>query len=546
MWDSFNQSLGGKLVATTPIASPCHHGPFGPYDAQQCSELQSAWFYPETHFDTSSSIMAPYFTNSSCNPFLPRNASCTLGNYVSYSINASTRHDVQKTLLFARTNNIRLTIRNTGHDYNGKATGAGAVAIWTHHMKSMRILEYRSPTYTGKSMKMGAGVQANDVYQYASFSGFVIVGSISPTVGIAGGYTQGGGHGPLASKFGMAADQVLEWEVVTASGEHLTATESNHADLYWALSGGGGGTYGVVISLTVKIYPELATSAANLTLSSVGVDQESFWDVVESFQRSLPSIVDASGYASFFLTNESFTISPILGPGVSKVQLQQLLVPTLTKLEKRAIQYSKSLSDHPTLANGNGSISAFHIDEFPTFHDSYRSYNFPVNVSQLQIGGRLIPRSLVQNNISSLLHAQRSILGAGIGAIVTGVCVNVSVADPAVNAVNPVWRTSLYDAVISTPFSYTNNSLSVAYANLLTNRFLPLLEDLTPGGGAYINEADFQQPDFQHVLYGVNYPRLLAIKAKYDPLDMFYALAAVGSERWYEDHSRGGRLCRAL
>lgn len=78
---------------------------------------------------------------------------------------------------------------------------------------------------------------------------------------------------------------------------------------------------------------------------------------------------------------------------------------------------------------------------------------------------------------------------------------------------------------------------------MITHNFLPLLEALTPNGGAYLNEADFQQPDFQRALYGINYSRLRAIKSHYDPHDMFYAITAVGSESWYEDQTRGGRLC---
>ncbi|KAL8728061.1 MAG: hypothetical protein Q9166_005661 [cf. Caloplaca sp. 2 TL-2023] len=374
-------------------------------------------------------------------------------------------------------------------------------------------------------MKMGAGVQAIDAYKYAHAFGFVIVGSISPTVGITGGYTQGGGHGPLASKFGMAADQALEWEVVTALGEHLLATPFQHADLYWALSGGGGGTFGVVVSLTVKAYRDLITSAANLTFSSAGASPSNFWNAVKTFQKGLPSIVDTGTYVSFFLTNESFTVTPMQGPGVSKAQLQELLNPTLSVLKEGAIRYT------------------FHIDEFPTFYDSYKSYNVPVNVSQLQIGGRLIPRSLVENNISTLIQAEQSIVGSGIGAILSGVCINVSVADPAINSINPVWRTALFDAVIGTPYNYTDDLVNVAYANRMTREFIPSLEALTPSGGSYLSEADFQQPNFQTVLYGVNYSSLKAIKSKYDPLNIFYAITAVGSEDWYEDRTQGGRLC---
>ncbi|KAL8720885.1 MAG: hypothetical protein Q9225_002330, partial [Loekoesia sp. 1 TL-2023] len=282
--------------------------------------------------------MAPYFTNDSCNPFLPENSPCTLGNYVSFTVNASDTSDFQKTIDFVQKNNIRLTIRNTGHDYNAKATGAGAVSIWTHNMKSMKIIDYHSSIYTGKALKMGVGVQAVDAYRFTYNQGLVVVGGNCPTVGIAGGYTQGGGHSPLSSKFGLAADQALEWEVVTATGEHLVASPSQHPDLYWALSGGGGGTYGVVASLTVKAHSDLMTSAANLTFS-IGRDRDSFWSAVETFQRSLPSIIDTGTYVSFLLSDESFAVMPMQGPGVSRAQLQQLLNPTLSKLDQGKINY---------------------------------------------------------------------------------------------------------------------------------------------------------------------------------------------------------------
>ncbi|KAL8900590.1 MAG: hypothetical protein Q9192_000977 [Flavoplaca navasiana] len=462
--------------------------------------------------------MAPYFTNDSCNPFLPQNASCRLGNYISYAVNASGAADFHKTIQFVRRHNIRLTIRNTGHDYNGKATGAGAVGIWTHYMKAMTVFDYKFATYTGKAMKMGAGVQAIGAYQHAYDRGLAVIGGNCPTVGIAGGYTQGGGHSPLSSKFGMAADQALEWEVVTASGEQLVATPSQNADLFWALSGGGGGTYGA--------FPELMTSAANLTFTTAGSSEESFWDVVRTFHKDIPSIVDAGAYAAFLLSRDSFVLMPVQAPGVPKAQLERLLGRTLRKLEQNNIRYD------------------FNIGEFPTYYESYQSYDPPWNVSQYQIGGRLIPPTLVKDNLDGLIEAERQIVDSSPGLLISGVCVNVSVANPAVNSVNPYWRTALFDAVIGTPYSYTNSSLNDAYADIMTNQLLPKLAKLTPDGGAYINEADFQQPDFQRVFYGAHYPALKAIKKKYDPFDMFYAITAVGSESWYEDQTRDGRLCR--
>lgn len=124
-WASRNNTLGGKLVATTPPASVCHDSSFGACDTEKYDTLKSTWFDPETHIESSSSIMAPFFTNNSCNPFLPRNASCSLGNFVSYAVNASCAEDFQEAIAFVRRHNIRLVVRNTGHDYNGKSTVPG-------------------------------------------------------------------------------------------------------------------------------------------------------------------------------------------------------------------------------------------------------------------------------------------------------------------------------------------------------------------------------------------------------------------------------------
>ena len=76
----------------------------------------------------------------------------------------------------------------------------------------------------------------------------------------------------------------------------------------------------------------------------------------------------------------------------------------------------------------------------------------------------------------------------------------------------------------------------------MTNTLIPLLAGLTPNGAVYINQTDFQQPDWMWVFYRPNYGQLDEVKSQYDPLDVFYALGAVGSDRW--EQREDGRLCR--
>ncbi|GKT46425.1 FAD-linked oxidoreductase sor8 [Colletotrichum spaethianum] len=523
-WDAFNETVGGRLIATVPIGAVCHDSSFGAYDEAKCTALQNSWANSETHIQTSSSVMAAFFANDSCDPFLDRTARCIVGTYVQYAVKAASSDDYVKTIKFAQDNNIRFVIRNTGHDYLGKSTGAGALALWTHSLKDTSVLDYESTGYTGKALKVGAGVQAGEAQAAAHAQGLVVVGGNSPTVGFAGGYTQGGGHGPLVSKYGLAADQVLEWEVVTAEGQTVVATPTESSDLYWALSGGGGGVYAAVLSMTVKAYPDTIVSSANLTMTNSGVTDDVFYGAVTTYLKSLPAIVDAGAVSIWLLSAGVFLMQPTTLPNKTKEELQALLQPTLDALDAAGITYD------------------FNIGQYNTYLDSYNDMNPEPAVTEYNIGGRLMPRSLVADDASAteLTNTLRSILNEG--GIVSGLSINVArPANVVPNAVNPAWRTALFSATVGTPYSRTDFSTLVSGQNTVTNTILPKLKALTPGGGAYLNEADRNEVDFQSTFYGDNYAKLKAIKSLYDPKSTFYALTGVGSDDW--EVRSDGRLC---
>lgn len=179
--------------------------------------------------------MAPFFANQSCDPWTPRGRPCELGPYVRYAVNATGAAHIAAAVGFARDKNVRLVIRNTGHDYLGRSTGAGALAAWTHHLKDITPVHWDGAGFTGTALKLGAGVQGYEMLRAATALGRVAVGGECPTVGVAGGYTQGGGHSALSTNFGLAADQTLSFGVVTAGGELVTASQTENPDLYWAL-----------------------------------------------------------------------------------------------------------------------------------------------------------------------------------------------------------------------------------------------------------------------------------------------------------------------
>ncbi|KAJ5252910.1 hypothetical protein N7489_003320 [Penicillium chrysogenum] len=525
-WASLNSTVGGRLVATVPIGSPCHEPN---YDAAACAALKANWNMPQPHFDSSSSVMQTYFANQSCDPFTPKSQPCRLGNYVNYAVNVSSSDQVVAAVNFARDNNIRFVIRNTGHDYLGRSTGAGALSVWTHHLNDIEYKDWSSPTYQGPAFKIAAGVVGYQILEAASAKGLVVVTGECPTVGLAGGYTQGGGHSALSTKFGLGADNTLEFEVVTAAGKLVKASRSENPDLFWALSGGGGGNYGVVLSMVVKAYKDAPIAGASLQFTAANITTDTFYEAVSQFHSLLPAMVDQGVTVIYQMTSSVFIINPITAYNQTTDDVKAILRPFTSALTKLNVKYKASVSQHKS------------------YYDHYNKYMGPLPwgnlaVGSYQYGGRLIPRKTLEQNSNGMASALRNITQAGVIAV--GVGMNVSAPVNVSNAVFPALRNAAVTMQIGTPWNETAPwSQMLADQRKMTNEYVPQLEAVTPDSGCYQNEANFRQPNWKQTFFGSNYPRLLAVKRKWDPSSFFYALKAVGSDVW--SVSESGRMCRA-
>ncbi|KAJ8073819.1 hypothetical protein PM082_012097 [Marasmius tenuissimus] len=285
VWDAFNTSVDGRLIKVVPDGSPCHDPG---YDEDLCKVVRENWFVSQFHSGRPGSIMNSVFYNQSCDPFTSREVPCMMKNVVEYSVNVSRVEHIIKAVQFVKEYNIRFVVKNTGHDYMGKSTGTGALSVWMHHLQDIEwVPDYVSAGYTGPAVKAPAGVIGADLAAFAGTRGYAVVSGQCPTVGFTGGYVQGGGHSIISSAYGLAADQTLEFEVVTMQGEHLVASPTQNEDLYWALSGGGGGTYAVVLSVTTKVFPDVPLTLAFLNFS--GIPSEVYWKAnptMPSYQMS--------------------------------------------------------------------------------------------------------------------------------------------------------------------------------------------------------------------------------------------------------------------
>ncbi len=161
-------------------------------------------------------------------------------------IEAATVSDIRHAVRTARAAGARVVVRATGHGTFAEPS-PGALVIDTSRMRSVLV----DPTR--RTARVGPGATWGDVIEAAAPFGLAPVSGTNATVGVTG-FTFGGGHGFLSRKYGLAADNLIRADVVTADGELLTAREDRRSGLFWALRGAGG-NFGVATSLEFKLHP---------------------------------------------------------------------------------------------------------------------------------------------------------------------------------------------------------------------------------------------------------------------------------------------------
>ncbi|KAH8729009.1 hypothetical protein GQ44DRAFT_823760 [Phaeosphaeriaceae sp. PMI808] len=542
-WTQLNDLSGGRLIAEpTPLAAVCY--PDQPsYDAAKCATYTvPQWQRSYMHFNDPIEVMSPVAQGMTCTPpSLFDSHGCSRGGFPKYVVNATEPKHVQLAVNFARNSGVRLVIKNTGHDFLGKSGGKDALSIWTHYMKNIEYIEKyedRKLGYSGPAFKSGVGVQAFEIYKAAHEKGRIVVGGEGETVGVMGGYIQGGGHSPLTGLYGTGADNVLAFEAVTADGEFVVANSTSNTDLFWALRGGGGSTFAVAISVTVKAHPDLEVTAARFGFSSAQTGVETFWAAYRSYIDSWVANADAGTYTYTTLipTNGTFAFafSPFFAPGKSKDEATALLQPWFNKLNELGVKIDPN------------------ITHFDSFYDAWRS-SFPLEAVQkpnVATASRMFPRS----NFETAEKRQEVYEKIRTSTEKNRVQVhfNMQAKDPANNdnAVNSHWRpmTSFSMQSVRWPLNSTAAEILKIRKDFQAVD-MQSWRDISPGAGSYLAEADRLEPNFGEAFWGDKYPRLLELKAKLDPYDLFFATTGVGSEKWRVESVDGlpnenGKLCR--
>lgn len=552
-WTAFNQSINGNLRLTVPWASACYTDP----SSKQCQQTRQGYMdgvartaqYGAMEFLDWETCGQSHCYLDSLHPSSPTSGTCGLGRLSTYHVEAHTADDISRTLDFVRQRGIRISIKNTGHDYFGRSSAANSLGIWTHNMKDAKYHKTFQPQGCKVQYEnigeIGAGIQAQEAWEFFEpLNMLVTVGAVG-SVGIAGGFGQGGGHGPLGPTYGLMVDQAVEFDVVTADGQRRTINECTDPDLFWAMRGGGGGNYAVLTSykfqlhqavpLNVHFFRAYWPKPADITESKIHRD-------IISALASNQTLFSENGIAGYNFILPDHMVSLHIMPSTDATALE-----TVTK------QYHDFLDFYPGIQVYNNSYHTF--SKFSEWHEFTEqpciAQNGPVGLG-LSEAGRFIPKSLFStladiNKLTSavLTAMQFSYTNRGSGSAQLYSTGPSNHPDGSASSAHPLWRDSLWEVIMGGGWTAsTPASVRTQIQNTISASIQPF-KALTPGGGCYVNEGDWMEENWQQTFFGGNYDRLLEVKKTYDPTGLFQCWKCVGwtgvRDPMYSCYGQSGR-----
>ena len=549
-WTKLHEAVGGRLLKLESAFDVCRENSNGSSCAKLFRELKNPYFIGDNPALTQTTgwVDAWSLTPS------------------AYCVAARSTADVVAAVNFAREKNLRLVVRGGGHSYLGTSSAPDSLQIWTRSMDHVVLHDAfiargcDSFEPAGPAVSVGAGAIWMHTYNAVSTKGGRYVqGGGCGTVGVAG-LVQGGGFGSYSKQFGTAGSNLLEAEVVTADGQVRIANSCSNADLFWALKGGGGGSFGVVTRLTLKTY-ELPSFVGVVSTKIVANSDAAYRELIGKFvDFASQNLVDRHWGEIATLRRGNRLDIDLNFQGIDETRAREIWQPFLAWIEQRSATLSLTL---PVIRSAPGRYR---------WDGDFLRTNAPTAVMQddrpgaprenffwsgnLAEAGHFIhgfestwlPQSLLRDDArtgladalfaasrhwSVELHFQKGLAGAPAATIAAtrATPMNPAVLDAFALAIiageAPPAIVGLAGREPDLPLA-RRNAKAIATATAA-------LTSVVPARNAYVAESSFFQSDWQRAYWGPNYARLKALKRQIDPDGLFFVHHGVGSEDWSPD-----------
>lgn len=403
--------------------------------------------------------------------------------------------DVERTVRWARKHAIRIVPRCGGHSYAGYSTTGEGVVV---DVSRMRHVHVRNGIAT-----VGAGARLIDVYTALAAHGLTVPAGSCPTVGIAG-LALGGGVGYAGRKFGLTCDNLAGLSLVTAHGKLLDCNAHEHADLFWGSRGGGGGNFGITTSFRFRTH-----RVGDVAYYEIAWPWSDAARATRAWQDFAPHAPDALFSTLYMATGapRGPGTKPVVSSGGqffgSETELRSLIAP----LVAAGTPIRVTVGTLPYLDA---------IMRWAGCHPLERCHA----VGQLRFKGKsdYVDTPLTNAGVGTLLAGlETSQASTSLG----GAALIFDASGGAINRVRPaetafVHRHSLFS------IQYFSSWVGDGSGDLRWSRNLYAAMRPHVSGFAYQNYIDPDLRSWKHAYYGSNLRRLVEVKRKHDPHNVFH------------------------
>lgn len=485
----------------------------------------------------------------------------------AYAVAATTTSDVVAAVNFARKNKLRLVVKGGGHSYQGTSNCADSLLIWTREMKKVELHDhFVAQGCEGKQLPQGAATIESGALWLHAYDAVTTKGSRyvqgggCMTVGVAG-LIQSGGFGSFSKYYGLAAAALLQAEIVTADGSVKIVNACQHPDLFWALKGGGGGSFGVVTKLTLRTRELPEYFGAVFTSIQANSDiayKKLIRKIMEFYREKLFN--PQWGEQIRFRTDNIIDVS-MLVHGLTKDQAQETWQSFENWVKESPEDYSfEQPLNIIALPAQHLWDPAFLKKYAPDVIESDNQPNAPEgNVywkSNIEESGQFLygyhsawlPQKLLgENNIQKLTDA----LFASSRFYTVSLHLNKGLAGAPEEEINAAKNTAINpDALDAFTLVIIAGEGEPAFAGISghepdvnegrsevksMDKAFAEIKKIAPNAGSYVSESNYFEKDWKQSFWGNNYPRLSAVKKQYDPEGLFFVHHGVGSDEWSDD-----------
>jgi FAD/FMN-containing dehydrogenase len=404
-----------------------------------------------------------------------------IDKYPAMIAQCSNASDVAKAVRFAREHGLPLTVKGGGHGVAGKAVTDGGLMIDLSPMQGIAIDAERRVAHVEGGVTWGAFDAATQA------AGLATTGGVVATTGVIG-LTLGGGIGFLMRHFGLSCDNLLAAEVVTADGNLLTASESAHPDLFWGLRGGGG-NFGVVTTMTFRLH-EVTSVLGGLIVHPLADAAE----VLRFYRDFTAAAPDALG------TNLSFAPGPDGEPAIAFSVCYSGPLAEGERVLQPLRDFGRPIADMVRVMSYR-EIQTLFLDAYPPGQLNYWKSSFLDRLDD-EFLERVIERYTAAPSPHLHLHLEH--LGGAVGRV-----------RPAVTAFSE--RSAGFTVIVVG--AWVDPEEMEERVRWVRETWQEL--SLFARDSGYINYMAAGDEARTEAAYGANYARLAALKATYDPTNLF-------------------------